>query len=94
MSNRVTFQVTKFVNLNNDLSEQDAAYGYRIFDDYEADYNNCYAKEELPQTPAEALAIIKEGHGDLYDVIVEKGGFLFNDDYVEIDEEGNLSGEE
>lgn len=94
MSNRVAFQVTKFVNLNNDLSEQEPAYGYRIYDDYDSDYNNCYAKEELPQTPAEAWEIIQNGHSDFHDVIIEKGGFLFNDDYVEVDEEGNLIEEE
>jgi hypothetical protein len=90
MSNRVTFQVTKFVNLNNDLSEGEPAYGYRIYDDYDADYNNCLIKEELPQTAAEALAIIEEGHADFHEAILEKGGFLFNDDYVELDENGKI----
>jgi len=93
VSNRVTFQLTKFVNLDSDLNEQEPAYGYRVYDDYGSDYNNVYTKEELPRTPQDALEILEEEHNDLYDAAVEKGGFFFNDDYVQIDEDGKIKEE-
>lgn len=89
MGNRVNFQTTKFVNLDNDLNEQEPAYGYRVYDDYESAYNNCYSKEELPRTAAEALEILK-WHDGLYESALEKGGFFFNDDYIQLDDEGNV----
>ena len=94
MSNRVTFQVTKFVNLNEALKETSTAYGYRLFDDHEQSYDNSIEKSDLPTTPEEALDIIEEVNADLYNFIChDKGGFFFNESYVEVDEDGKIKEE-
>jgi len=43
----------------------------------------------LPRTAAEALEILK-WHDGLYESALEKGGFFFNDDYIQLDDEGNV----
>jgi len=77
------------VNLDNELKEGEPAYGYRVYDDYEAEYNNSLDRDELPGTPEEALELLSH-HDGLYDSALERGGFFFNDDYIQLDDEGNV----
>lgn len=91
MSNRVTFQVTKFTDLNEALEEVESHYGYRIHDDYGQEYNNIYEKSDLPRTPEEAVKILREEHSEIFiDAVMVKQGFYFNDEWVILDEEGNV----
>lgn len=43
MSNMVCVQFTRFQNLDQEGDpSKEIDYGYRIYDDYEGDYNNCF----------------------------------------------------
>jgi hypothetical protein len=99
MSNRVYFNLTKFVDLGfnaeGDLVEEDADYGYRIFDDYGKTYNNFLTEEEAKKISVEeALKIITETahsedpNGD-FTISVEEHGFYFNGDWIDWYEEEN-----
>ena len=47
MSNVVSVQFTRFQDLDDHGNpDGDPTYGYRIFDDYEQNYNNCYESIE------------------------------------------------
>ena len=92
MANRVTFQSTKFVNINEDLIESKPVYGYRVYDDYGQSYNNTLKKEDLIRSPEDALKVIEDffGNNEFYSVILEKGGFFFNGSWQELDEDGEI----
>jgi hypothetical protein len=51
MSNRVTIMRTVFT----DYATKEASYGYRIYDDYANDYNNCLIEDDLKLGDAEFL---------------------------------------
>ena len=96
MSNRISFNMTKFTELfideNGNLVESDVDYGYRIFDDYGKTYNNMLTPEEVSKiTPKEALKILyKTGtseDGNDFSVAIFNG-FLFNSEWI--DREENL----
>ena len=89
MSNRVYFQTTKFVDLDKDLREISEEYGYRIYDDYESDYANYLTVEQLPQTAKEAFELIKK-HDGLHESAVLKGSFYFNEEFIELNSEGEV----
>jgi len=90
MSNRVHFNLTKFVELgfdeNGDLREEDTDYGYRIFDDYGMTYNNFMTLEEVKEIDEKkALTIIHEtSFGDSNNdfTISLEHGFYFNGNWI------------
>lgn len=92
MSNRVSFQFTRFQDLNTDLSplQDPPSYGYRIYDDYDEDYCNTLEPKDLARIDAkEAFRIIKcQDKG--YEIAVLGNGFFFNDEWVEVDTYGNI----
>jgi len=90
MSNRVYVQLTKFTDINPDLSEIASALGYRIYDDYSQMYNNFLSEDEVKDFgPKEALNAIKEfdstenGAGIL-ESVTNKESFYFNDERIEV----------
>ena len=52
MSNIVSVQFTRFQDLDSDGNlDGEPTLGYRIYDDYGADYNNCYDQSPIRRLP-------------------------------------------
>jgi hypothetical protein len=89
MSNRVSIQACKFTDYRPDGTVIYELYGYRIHDDYEQDYDNCYDSiQEVFDaiTPANVMEFVEENHYDFLDVIQHKGGLYLNGDWIEVGE--------
>ena len=87
MSNRVNLTYTKFTNLDSKGNELYSSYGYRIYDDFGQDYNNCFDNiEELKSAINEdtILAYISDNHNDFLESVTEKEGLYFNGNWLEI----------
>ena len=86
MSNRVSVQYTKFVNLDVAGNELDFNYGYRIYDDYESVYNNTYSTfKELEITVHEenVWAFLLHEHPNFYEAAEHNGRVEINDVWIE-----------
>lgn len=86
MANLVEVQFTSFQNLDDTGQPVgEANYGYRIFDDYDADYNNAFdsVQEMIAAglTPEGIFDYIDQMHDKFSDVIWERGVML-NDRYI------------
>ena len=86
MSNIVSIQFTRF----QDLDEQghpdgEPTFGYRIYDDYDQDYNNCYdSVDEMRNvglTQNGVFDFIAEHHDD-YDLIAREKGVYLNGRWI------------
>ena len=93
MSNRVYVQFTQFQNIDengNPMKEPD--FGYRIFDDEDAEYNNSFESvEEMIQeglNQDNILSYVRENHFDFYYPTVLNKGLYFNGKYIPPDEIG------
>jgi len=91
MSNIVCVQYTKFQNLNADGSPADEPnLGYRIYDDYGGDYNNCFdTVDEMIEkglTPEGIFDYILENHESFWEEAMNRGVML-NDVYLPPPEE-------
>lgn len=88
MSNRVTLEPTEFRNIGSGES----TWGYRLYDDYSAIYNNFMTKEEARNIDGmKAWELIKESDATaegagLYDVVLNNGGFFLGDEFIKIPE--------
>lgn len=87
MANIVEVQFTAFQNLNSDgQAVGEVRYGYRIFDDYDAQYNNTFdsvdAMKEVGLTPEGIYDYIDEKHDSFCETARERG-VLLNDVYIE-----------
>lgn len=88
MSNRVMFQMTKFVDLNENLIEGGENYGFRIADDYGQTYSNVLTKDEaLSFSPEKALLVLLEQFDEFMNSVKGKG-FYFNDRWISVDDNG------
>ena len=94
MSNMVCVQFTRFQNLDQDGNPSDKpTLGYRIYDDYGGDYNNCFdsvdAMIEARLTPEGIFDYINENHESFGEEAMNRGVTL-NDVYLPPpeDEEG------
>lgn len=91
MSNRVTVQYTIFVDLDSDGNEVGKGYGYRVYDDYQAEYNNGFGSFEEVQkkvSPENILEFLKEEYPDFWESAKLKGGLYLNDNWLDLEEEG------
>ena len=83
MSNRASIYRTVFV----DYHDKSETYGYRIADDYNAEYNNCMSKEEMA-TPDDKtfldliLPTFTETGSAIFEAALDKGYICIdNTDY-------------
>lgn len=86
MANIVEVQFTAFQNLDdNGHAVGEVCYGYRIFDDYAAEYNNTFgsveAMKEIGLTPEGIFTYIDEKHDSFCETAWERG-VLLNDVYI------------
>ena len=86
MSNIVSVQFTRFQDLDSDGNpDGEPTLGYRIYDDYGADYNNCYDSiEEMHKaglTPEGIFQFIDENH-DPFCMTARERGVLLNGRYI------------
>lgn len=91
MSNMVCVQFTRFQNLNQDGAPcEEPCLGYRIYDDYGGDYNNCFdsveAMLEAGLTPEGIFDYILENHESFWEEAMNRGVML-NDVYLPPPEE-------
>ena len=87
MGNRVSFQLTKFTNIDETLNEDSVSYGYRVYDDYGQTYSNVMSEEEIESfTPNKALDVICQLEGDFWISIEGKEGFYYNDQWISKEE--------
>lgn len=87
MANIVEVQFTAFQNLNSDGKPVGSAHlGYRIFDDYDADYNNTFDSIETMKnaglTPEGIFEYIDAKHDKFSETLWERGVIL-NDQYLQ-----------
>ena len=83
MANIVEVQFTIFINIDSHGTPMDEChYGYRIFDDYDADYNNTFQSLadmlEAGLTPEGIFNYINEHHDRFSDDIWTRGVMLNN----------------
>lgn len=81
MSNMVCVRFTKFQDLNQDGNPSDKPdLGYRIYDDYGGDYNNCFdsvdAMIEAGLTPEGIFDYILEKHDSFWEEAMNCGVML------------------
>ena len=86
MSNMVCVQFTRFQNLDQDGNLSDEpTLGYRIYDDYGGDYNNCFdsvdAMIEAGLTPEGIFDYICVNHESFWEEAMNRGVTL-NDVYL------------
>lgn len=93
MSNIVSAQFTRFQDLDdhgNPFGE--ATMGYRICDDYGADYNNCFESvEEMHKaglTREGIFRYIADNHDD-FDLIAREKGVYLNGDWISPPKDGD-----
>lgn len=83
MSNRVVFQPCVFIDILGDAREE--LYGYRVFDDYDAQYDTNMTREALDAlTSSAAWAIMQENYPDLADAARDRGGFLYGGEWIDL----------
>lgn len=86
MSNIVSVQFTRFQNLDSDGNpDGEPTLGYRIYDDYDADYNNCYDSiEEMRQAGLNEEGIIDfiDANHDPYCLTAMERGVILNGKYI------------
>lgn len=86
MANLVGIQFTAFQNLDNSGAHVGESHlGYRIFDDYDADYNNTFdsidAMKAAGLTPEGIFEYIDQKH-DKFSETAWKRGVMLNDQYI------------
>lgn len=86
MSNLVCVQFTSFQNLDSEGKPSGkSCLGYRIYDDYDGDYNNSFESiDEMLQaglTPEGIFDYILEHHDSYWEEATNRG-ILFNDQYL------------
>ena len=86
MSNIVSVQFTRFQDLDDHGNpDGDPTYGYRIYDDYEQNYNNCY--ESIEDMKGDGLTregvfeFIASNHDD-FDLTAREKGVYLNGNWI------------
>lgn len=84
MNKLVTFQYTKFVNMDRDLSdEHTSSYGYRLYKGDKCTYSNIASTPRsfflnIPDNLTSVVSHIKTSHPDFWSIIKTDGGFMYN----------------
>ena len=90
MSNRLTVQYTIFVDLDLEGNEIHRYYGYRIYDDYQAEYNNGFESfEEVAKkvNPENIQEFLEDNYPGFYEGAEFKGGMFLGDDWITLTKE-------
>ena len=98
MSNIVSVQFTRFQNLDDyGNPDGDPTYGYRIYDDYEQNYNNYY--ESIEEMEGDGLTregifdFIAGNHGS-FDLTAREKGVYLNGAWIEPPKDGDTDAPE
>ena len=83
MSNRLCVEYTKFVNLNDSGQEVDHTFGFRIYDDYQAEYRNTYYSFEELRVSINRENIQEFLEREYFDFYEDRRGVELNDEWVE-----------
>lgn len=86
MANSVWLDYTKFDNLNENGKATDTWFGFRIFDDYNSDYDNTFKTFEALREAINVENVfryIQENYEYYVDSIRESGGLYFNDRFLD-----------
>ena len=87
MSNIVSVQFTRFQNLDDyGNPDCDPTYCYRIYDDYEQNYNNCYESIEEMEGDGltrEGIFDFIAGNHDSFDLTAREKGVYLNGAWIE-----------
>lgn len=81
--NLVTFQYTKFVNMDRDLKEEHSVtYGYRMYKGDKCIYDNSAASPRtffsaIPDDLPSVIKHIKTIHPDFWEIIQQDGAFMY-----------------
>ena len=91
MNYSTTIQLTLFQNLDSTGKvEGKPQYGCRIYSDFgSAEYCNTYdsVSELLDEVSVDTvLDFVKDKHPDLYDNIIDDGGFIFINEHVDLND--------
>lgn len=79
----VTFQYTKFVNMDRDLKEEGSiTYGYRMYEGEKCIYDNSAASPRtffsiIPDDLPSVIEHIKTKHADFWEIIERDGAFMY-----------------
>jgi hypothetical protein len=85
MSNRVSLQFCEFIDHATNGNIIARYWGYRIYDDYDVDYNNIFSSlRELQDTitPDSAEDYIRDNHPEFLSEFTR--GFYLNNDWIDI----------
>ena len=93
MSNIVSVQFTRFQDLDDHGNpDGEPTYGYRICDDYESDYNNCFDSvdemHEAGLTKKGIFRFITQNH-DGFDLTAREKGVYLNGAWIEPPKDGD-----
>lgn len=96
MSNIVSVQFTRFQNLDGQgHPDGESTFGYRIFDDYGQNYNNCFASvdemRDAGLTREGIFDFIAENHDD-FDLTAREKGVYLNGDWIAPPKDGDTDG--
>lgn len=83
----VEIQCTKFIDVDISGKEGEYSYGYRIYSDECAEYNNFYYSSEELNTAFNKEGLVKFlklNHREFYEVIKSDGKFCLNGEVIEI----------
>ena len=93
MSNVVSVQFTRFQDLDDHGNpDGEPTYGYRIFDDYEQNYNNCYESiEEMQRDGLTRQGIFDfiAGNHDSFDLTAREKGVYLNGVWIKPPQDGD-----
>ena len=93
MSNIVSVQFTRFQDLDDHGNPNgDPTYGYRIYDDYEQNYNNCYESIEEMEGDGltrEGIFDFIAGNHDSFDLTAREKGVYLNGAWIEPPKDGD-----
>lgn len=84
--NQVTLEFTKFTNFNSAKVMEESTFGYRIYDDYQNDYNNTFDSiEEVIETITKenVIEFLDKNHVGYHESVVNHAkGLFFNGEWV------------
>lgn len=85
MSNRVYLDLTVFTTVDENGQERDKSFGYRLYDDYGAVYNNTYDSIEAAHDEIQDKGIMEviRSHEEFKDIDGDTcSGVYYNDEEV------------
>jgi len=94
MGNRVGFQLTAFIDLDDGIVRSGRkSWGYRLYDDLGQTCDNTFEEAELGLiTPQKAVDMMAQDDDlyQYYSLVITAGGFYFNERWIEVDQDGQV----